>query len=422
VAYCAPHPMRTVLFGVLSAAVAFSSPSPLAAPRQPAVAVLTGRVMTGAEARPVRRAKVTLTGPGLTAPRVADTDTTGTYRFRGLPAGSFSVRVQKPGFVTLVADATERATLTMTRGAAIEGVVSDAAGDPVWNVVVSALEPQPDGKPKTIAQSRTDDLGRYRLHSLPAGDYVVSAATDRDFIVDQPVMAGEKRADPVTAYYPAAPALQDARPVRVSTGRDVTGIDVTLTPGLPVKDAAAPAPPPRPDRNGTGKIGGVVTDAVSGKPIAGAEILLLPAPGQGPRLTDWIRSDARGRFQYASLPAQRYTLRFQARRYITLEFGQTRAEQPGREIQLGDGEDFHADMKLPRTGAVEGTVLDEFGDPAPSVSLTLAQRQYAAGRVRLMPATGRIGSLPTDDRGHYRLANVPPGDYFVTASPVSTPG
>jgi 5-hydroxyisourate hydrolase-like protein (transthyretin family) len=406
-----------LLLGVLSAAVTFSAP---AASHQPAPArSLTGKVTTGsgADARPVRRAKVTLTGAPLRAPLVADTDAAGAYRFDRVPPGEFRIRIQKPGFVTLDADAAPNAALTMIRGGAIEGVVADPNGDPILSVVVAALQPQTDrtAPPKRVAQARTDDLGRYRLHSLPAGDYFVSVTADGPYLSAVFVMQGEKRPDVTSVYYPAAAAIEDAKYVRVSAGRDATAIDVTFAPPRAVKDPNAPPPPPRPDRNGTGRIAGVVTDATSGKPIRAAELLLVPAPGQGPQITDWIRTDAQGRFAYASLPAQRYTLRFSATRYVTLEYGQKRPGETGTQIALRDGEDYRADMKLPRAGALEGTLLDEFGDPAPGVAVQLAQRQYAAGRQRLMPASGRLYTAPSDDRGHFRVSNLAPGDYYVAA-------
>ena len=406
-----------LLLGVLSAAVTFSTPAAL--PQSAPGRTLTGKVTTGsgADARPIRRAKVTLTGPSLRAPMIADTDTAGVYRFDRVPDGEMTVRVQKPGFVTLDAGAAPNATLTMTRGGAIEGVVADAAGNPILNVAVAALQPQTDrtAPPKSIAQVRTDDLGRYRLHSLPAGDYFVSVTADKQYAIRVFLMQGESPPDVATVYYPAADSIDDARYVRVSAGRDATAIDVTFTPPGPIKDPNIPPPPPRPDRTGSGRIAGVVTDAASGKPIRAAELLLLPAPGQGQRLTHWIRTDAQGRFEYTSLPAQRYTLEFRAPRYVTLEYGQTRPGQAGSQIDLHDAEDFRANMKLPRASALEATVLDEFGDPAPGVSLQLAQRGFAAGRPRLMPATGRILTAPSDDRGRVRVANVEPGDYFVAA-------
>jgi protocatechuate 3,4-dioxygenase beta subunit len=411
--------MRTILCGILAAAVAFvHAPSAqqqagAGSGRAPA---FTGRVVTagsGTEKRPVRRARVTLTGAGLTAPRVADTDTKGEYRFNGVGPGGYTVTVQKPGFVKLEGTASPGATLTMERGGALEGIVTDAGGDPVWNVVVSALQPQEKGAPKTIGQTRTDDLGRYRLHSLAAGDYIVEAATDRTFLVNQFVMQGERRAEVSRAFYPASATAQDAKVVRVSAGRDSSAIDITFNPPPPAKDPAAPPAPPRPDATGTARIAGTVVDATSGRPINAAQLLLVPVDGQ--RLTNWKRTDAKGRFEYTQLEARRYTLRFQADRFVTLEFGQKRPGEAGLLIQLKDGEDYRADMRLPRASALEGTLLDEFGDPAPSVIVQASQRAYAAGRHRLMPVGSRIASVPSDDRGRYRISALSPGEYYVSA-------
>ncbi len=72
-------------------------------------------------------------------------------------------------------------------------------------------------------------------------------------------------------------------------------------------------------------------------------------------------------------------------------------------------------MSLPPASAVEGTLTDEFGDPAPGVIVQIARNQYVAGRHRLMPVAGRYQPQPTDDRGHYRAIGLEPGDYYVTA-------
>lgn len=414
--------MRILLCGVVAAALAFSQSAQRGQSPGTGAPSINGRVTTGtgSDPRPVRRAKVTVTGAGLSAPLVIDTDTGGVFRISSLPPGAHKVTVQKPGFVTLEttwpADAAPNASLTLTRGGAIEGLVTDAAGDPIWNVVVTALQSQPGAAAaKVIVQTRTDDLGRYRLHSLTAGDYRVEAATDRVFLQNVFLMQGEKRPEINKAYYPAGGVIEEGKPVRVSAGRDTAGIDITFSPAAPVKDPAAPPAPPRPDATGTGRIAGTVTDAVSGKPITAAELLLLPAPGQGQRLTNWTRTDSLGRFEYKSLAAQRYVLSFRAPRFVNLDYGQKRPGETGTQIQLGDGEDFRADMKLPRASALEGKVLDEFGEPAPSVLVQVAQRQYAAGRHRLMPVGGRITAAPSDDRGHYRVSNLPPGDYYVAA-------
>jgi hypothetical protein len=410
--------MRILLSGIVAAALAFSqAPQAGQTPAGGGVS-LTGRVMTGTgpEARPVRRARVTLLGRGLTGPRITDTDTKGAYRFDRLPAGDYKVTVQKPGFVKLEADAAPGATLQMDRAGAIEGVVTDAAGDPVLNVVVAALQPQPDGtKARLITQTRTDDLGRYRLHSLAPGDYLIETATDQQFLITAFLMPGEKRPDINRSYYPAGAAtIEESKPVHVSLARDTSGIDVMFNPAPPVKDPAAPPPPQRPDQTGTARIAGRVVDATSGKPIKGARLLLLPTEGQ--RLTNWTRTDSQGRFAYTLLPVKAYTLRIEADRFVTLEYGQKRPSESGTPIQItAEGQDFNADVALPRGSAIEGTLLDEFGDPAPSVLVQIASKVYAAGRQRLMPLGGRLQTSPSDDKGHYRIIGVAPGDYHVAA-------
>jgi protocatechuate 3,4-dioxygenase beta subunit len=410
--------VRIILTGVVAAALSFSqAPQPGQGPPGAGTS-LTGRVVTGTgpEARPVRRARVTLLARGGTGPRITDTDTKGAYRFDRVPAGDYKVTVEKPGFVKLDADAAPHATLTMERGGAIEGVVTDAAGDPVLNVVVAALQPQPDGaKPKLVAQTRTDDLGRYRLHSLAAGDYVVEAATDQTFLRNAFLMPGEKRPDINRSYYPAgATTLDESKPVHVSAARDASAVDLIFTPAPPVKDPAAPPRPPHPDATGTARIAGRVIDATSGRPIKNAELLLLPTQGQ--RITNWTRSDSQGRFEYTSLPVKAYTLKVNAKRYVSLDFGQKRPGESGTPIQITtEGQDFKADVALPRGSAVEGTLLDEFGDPAPSVLVQLAQKRYVAGRQRLISGAGPLQTAPSDDKGHYRIMGVPPGEYYIAA-------
>lgn len=401
--------MRILVGGL---ALALLSLTPVARSAQPVLQTLAGTITTGSggDIQPVRRAKVTLSGAGLQTPRIVDTDAAGAYRFEGVPATPLRIRAQKAGFVTLDAVVEQNAALTMTRAGAVEGSASTPAGDPVWNVLVSAVQPQPAGAPKILAQTRTDDLGRYRLHSLAPGDYLVSASMDR--LTLQTVSALPGANDPAVTYHPAAHAIDAARPVRVLAGRDTSAIDIAVSANEPVSESGASAAPRR-DATGVGRIFGSVVDAVSGKPIARARILLLPASGQGPRLTNWTRSDDKGRFEYTALSAQRYTLRVTAPRFVSLEYGQKEPGDAGAEILLRDGEPFRVDIKLSPTNAIEGMLLDEFGDPAPNITVAVAQRLYVAGRHRLIP--GNRSVAPTDDRDYYRITGLEPGQYYVIA-------
>ena len=207
--------MRTVaVFLVVAGALqAQQPPRDLQGP--PATgAIISGRVVV-ADARPavpIRRARVSLTGGALRAPEITDSDVEGNYQFGGLPAGSYRVTASKPGFVTLEAGATRYgqrpaaielkggqsavAAVALPRGAAIEGRIVDAGGAPVQNIIVSASRFTYSALGRRTAplkQARTDDLGRYRIHSLPPGGYIVEAAPDARLEVSQGTMAGADR-------------------------------------------------------------------------------------------------------------------------------------------------------------------------------------------------------------------------------------
>jgi len=219
------------------------------APQQVAAGTLT---MTGhvvlAESippAPIRRARVTLSteqGPA----RVADTDTEGAFRFDNLPPGSYRLLAEKPGFVpldrgpargivrpmtvTVAAAATAPVTVPMQKAGALEGVLVSDTGEPVANLVVAAVKLQygPYGRrPGAVRQTVTDDLGRFRVHTLPAGDYYIDAAPDPlQGITSAPVpdQMGFAR-----SFYPGTSRIDEARVVTVGAGQDVTNLEFRIT-------------------------------------------------------------------------------------------------------------------------------------------------------------------------------------------------
>jgi hypothetical protein len=401
--------MRTFLLGWLATTLALTA-GPVA--NQPPPVVIDGRVTTvaGAETRPVRRARVTLSGRGLGTPRVTDTDANGAYRFERVPPGQYRISFAKPGFVRVGTDAVPGGTHRMMRGGSIEGMVLDPAGGPLAGIAVRALQPQAGARPTLVMEAFTDDLGRYRLHSLPAADYLIEASSQD---LTQVLMAGEKRGTPTVSYFPGVETPEAAKPVRVTGDRETTGLDVRLTPPVPAIDPAAPPPPPRPDATGTARIAGRVIDAITKRPVRGARMLLVPLDGVA--LTNWKRTDAQGRFEYTQLEARRYRLTASADGLVQMEYGQKKPGEGGLAIQVKTGEDFNADMALPHAGAIEGVLFDEFGEGAPGVFVQVARRQFVAGRHRLMPIGRQQHSQTTDDRGRYRVSGLEPGEYHVAA-------
>lgn len=180
--------------------------------------------------------------------------------------------------------------------------------------------------------------------------------------------------------------------------------------------SAAMAQPPQQQAppQGTGRISGVVTRADNGRPVADATVRWVRWEG-GRGQQGAVRTDAAGKFVVMNLLAGSVQLTASADGLVPTDFGQRTAGEPGKRIELADGQQFaDADIAMPRTSAVEGRLLDEFGDPVPGVLVQLAQVQFVAGKRRLMPVSSP-SVRPTDDLGQYRVFGLAPGDYYVMA-------
>jgi hypothetical protein len=191
-------------------------------------------LLTGGQRTPVRRARVFVrktTGEVLTT----DTDTSGRFQVEQLAAGSYRVEIDKPGFVPIErAPAIEvrdgqraRVAVLMQRGAAIEGRIAMPNGEPAASMNVSAvrLGYGPYGKkPVAIRQTVSDDLGRFRIHTLMPGDYYVQAALDPLRMSDRSVTVAA-----MWTYYSGTSRLNEARLVPLLPEQQLSNITFTLT-------------------------------------------------------------------------------------------------------------------------------------------------------------------------------------------------
>lgn len=158
-------------------------------------------------------------------------------------------------------------------------------------------------------------------------------------------------------------------------------------------------------------IRGRVLDADTGAPLRRAQVLLNSNELRETRI---LITDARGFYEATSLAPGRYGLAASKGGYVLLQFGQRRPFEPGRPIDVHDGEVLeHVDFNLPRGAAIEGHILDELGEPVADVMVMAMRDQFFAGRRRLTNVT-RVAM--TNDRGEFRLFGIPPGQYYVSAT------
>jgi protocatechuate 3,4-dioxygenase beta subunit len=206
----------------------------------------------------------------------------------------------------------------------------------------------------------------------------------------------------------------------------------------------AGAPPGRPGESaatGGAVIVGRVVDAASGQPIAGAivtaggagqfvlgnaaataELVAVGVLPQSMAPADVAMTDARGVFVFRDLASGRTTLTVRAAGYLPGAYGQRRPEGSTRSLLITPGETLaDVELRLWKTGAISGTILDELGEPVVEVGVRALRRTMVRGR----PTFALAGSGASDDRGIYRIGSLVPGEYVVvmpssvTSIPVS---
>ena len=393
------------------------------APRLGAVA---GRVDLESDGQrvPLRRATVALKRDRGDESWTTATDGDGRFQFEDVIAGSYRVQATKAGFVPAASNgasllmpvevkdgAALTVNLAMQRAGAIEGRFLDDRGSPIARLTVTA-DRLPDGAATEAGSysAKTDDLGRFRVHTLPRGRYRVHATPP-------PPASGEK------LFYPSI--------LTIAAGQTLDHLEFTVptAPLSPIAAAAVSAfasdttnAPPSP--GATAQMSGRITRSDTGQPVPNATAELASAPvsvasGQFtfPSIRRVASADADGRFQFNNLPAGNYTVTATAEGFADGE-GFTGWQPPPRApIMVKAGDRASRDLVLTPTSAIEVRVLDEFGDPAPGVVLQISQQVSAAGASRFLPGAGVAVADSTDDRGWFRVYGLFPGDYYLHALP-----
>jgi hypothetical protein len=168
-------------------------------------------------------------------------------------------------------------------------------------------------------------------------------------------------------------------------------------------------------KTGTGAIKGRIVAADSGTPIRRAKVSLETG---NPLESRGTTTDLDGRYEFTELAAGQYRVSASKGIYVPFDYGQRKPFERGKPIDLADGQVAEKiDIALPRGGVISGVLLDDVGDPAAGVRVTVMRQQYREGK-RGLVGIGR--PVETNDTGQYRIYGLPSGSYFVGALP-STP-
>ena len=238
------------------------------------------------------------------------TDASGTFNFGQLPPGTYSLAVQKNGYVrsefgrggardggrTITLGPGQEIggiTIKLTPHGVITGKVTDEDGDPIALTSVQVLrERWIQGKRQMVPVSAdsTNDLGEYRVAGLMPGRYHVMVTFNRPDTFRRPRPAGAQSDFGYTSvYYPGTFELSQAAQVALAPGQELGGIDFPLR------------------KTATFRVRGKVMDETGG-PAQQVAVMAMPAEGAffaGMRGGGVVRN---GSFEVAGLQPGNYTL------------------------------------------------------------------------------------------------------------------
>jgi hypothetical protein len=413
--------------------------------------------------RPVRRARVTIASAGLS--NTVETDDQGAFEFVKLPAGDFTLRVTKPGYVETIFGQRQPGSgrpgtpirlapgqrladvkVPLARGSVITGGVFDETGEPFYGARVTAYRFAwtAGGRALQVAGAASaDDRGIYRIPLLPPGEYVVAVNATSTIVLDRDTpyfevirdlqagspmvvrMVGNDTSPPapasgfVTTFHPGVTDATAATTVTIGASEERAGVDVHLRP-VPF---------------------GRVTGSVTGPdgPVSGATVVLLGAaqlPGLQPRQ---VRTAADGRFSFAGVGPGTYELqaralpkgakpldasgREAAEFLATVEEGRraqvsaamTNAAQLWARAEIvHDGRpELEANLQLEHGLSIQGQVVL---DPLPSASVALNRMSVSLAIAGAPTAATRLNEplpAPVQADGRFTLRGVTPGRYTL---------
>jgi hypothetical protein len=157
------------------------------------------------------------------------------------------------------------------------------------------------------------------------------------------------------------------------------------------------------------RIAGTVTSAADGHPLARARISLKDA-ADTQKLRSMVTAED-GRFEFADLPAGRYSLEGAKRGFISASYDEH--DQLSTEIVTGAGLDTGTmALRLVPDAVITGKVLDEAGEPVRRATVAVYFDDHSEG----MDKIHQLRSVQTDFQGIYEIAPLTPGTYFLSAS------
>ena len=419
--------------------------------------IVRGRVVYADNGLPIKGVKVAVMTSGSNDPFTTVTNERGEFQLGGLRAGKYYITVRGPGVpapsgfgmsIPLPISAIPRSEdypeiipkhdaaftvdgantadveVRIVRGGSITGKILKADGSPMANVAVNLLSRQSNVGPYTARFSgQSNAKGIYKIENVPPAEYLVSAAIE-DIRAGSDIRARLRGEGQIVTFHPAAIRLADALTVRVDSGRESGGVNITLI-----------------DRKLLSVSGKLVTGR-DGSPIGGATVVLRGkdseqtgplVPGMGQRTTV---TSSDGSWSFSNVSAGDYEVTalnpiggtsvgpVVAMRMPPGQRGRPMLGSPGpspnrarprfaitqEQISLVSSDVENLMLTMRGTGRIRGVVEMENGDPLPR-DLTLFFEFSNIGSRPARPEPVRVAS-----DGSFLVEDVPAGERAIAAA------
>lgn len=163
---------------------------------------------------------------------------------------------------------------------------------------------------------------------------------------------------------------------------------------------------------------GTVVNKVSGVPLKHAHVLYIKAGAN----TDLpfpisVDTDVDGHFAVQVEPGT-YKVWVEKAGFARQAYGSRTPEGAGEVLALSPGQRLRdLVIRVVPLGAISGKMLDEEGDPIQGAAVQVLRTSYATGRRQLIS----VSSAVSNDRGEYRIYDLPSGRYALLATPRGVP-
>jgi protocatechuate 3,4-dioxygenase beta subunit len=386
---------------------------------------IAGKVVSSTAGTPLPQTRVTIssvTDRSVVGSLLTTAD--GSFEFKHLVPGKYSLQAARRGFISSFYDQHERYNSAIVAGgevdsehlifrlvpqAVLTGRVVDESGEPIRRANVTLYRQDQSlgvGLISRFRADRTDDRGTYEFAGLPAGNYFISVNTrpwyalsarsipNGDGTVTTPEIPASFDVTYPTTYYPDTTESDDASPIPLRGGERLTAdIHMSPVPALRIL-VRAPSDP----QHGFGPPMLMKKEFDSTRNVTNQLMTSVEDPAEGVRAQNFSMLGP-GLMELTGIPPGKYTAMM-------------------RDYSAGPRSGAMTEVDLTRSGQE----LDpSAGEPVSSAKLTVqipGEPQFPAGLMLVLrgPDHKVVSSSQVDPKGEAQLAGVPPGKYAVIAA------